>query len=182
MYTEAQRRAHIDNLQRFLRRIQRAQGHLQPLAPDGLFGAETAAAVRDFQRQNGLPVTGTADYDTWTRIYAQYLPLIVGDVLPTAAVVFPPGADACLSPGARGAAVLAVQMMLNTAAPHFSSVPPVPLTGVYDADTTAAVRRAQTVFLLPVTGVTELATWEALALFHNSFAYRTPLPWLLGEQ
>ena len=56
-----------------------------------------------------------------------------------------------------------------------------PLTGEYDADTVAGVRRAHGVFLLPQTGVTDRATWEALALFHNSFFGRTPLSWLASE-
>ena len=55
MYTDEQRRSHIYDLQTFLRRIQRDQGYPNPIAPDGIFGPETAAAVRDFQRQNSLP-------------------------------------------------------------------------------------------------------------------------------
>ena len=55
------------------------------------------------------------------------------------------------------------------------------VTGTYDADTTAGVRRAQAVFLLPQTGETDRATWEALALFHNSLFGRTPLAWLAAE-
>ena len=74
-----------------------------------------------------------------------------------------------------------LQLMLGTALPHFSISAPVPLTGEYDADTVAGVRRAQGVFLLPQTGVTDRATWEALALFHNSFFGRTPLSWLAAE-
>ena len=69
MYTDEQRRktTFID-LQTFLRRIQREPGsHPSRIAPDGIFGAETAAAVRDFQRQNSLPVTGAADFGTWDR-------------------------------------------------------------------------------------------------------------------
>lgn len=182
MYTDAQRRGHIYDLQRFLRRIQRAHGHPQPLTPDGIFGPETASAVRDFQRRNGLPVTGTADFETWTLVYAQFLALTVGDTLPGSAAFFPAGADSCLSPGDKGAAVFALQLMLDTAAPHFSGVPLVPLTGEYDRDTTEAVRRAQGVFQLPQTGCTDRATWEALALFHNSFFGRTPLSWQLAGQ
>ena len=75
MYTDSQRRTHIYDLQRFLRRIQQEQGAVQPLAPDGIFGPETAAAVREFQRRGRLPVTGTANFDTWTAIYAAYLAL-----------------------------------------------------------------------------------------------------------
>ena len=43
MYTDEQRRSHIYDLQTFLRRIQRDQGYPNPIAPDGIFGPETAA-------------------------------------------------------------------------------------------------------------------------------------------
>lgn len=178
MYTDEQRRSHIFDLQTFLRRIQRDQGYARPIAADGIFGPETAAAVRDFQRQNGLPVTGTADYDTWTAVFRAYRALTAGDVLPGGVLFFPAGADATLSAGDRGAPVFVLQLLLGAALPHFANAVPVPLTGEYDADTTAGVRRAQGIFLLPQTGVTDRATWEALALFHNSFFGRTPLGWL----
>ena len=120
----------------------------------------------------------TADYDTWTAIYLAYLALLAGDVLPAAVSFFPAGANAALSAGDRGASVLALSLMLGTAMPHFADAAPVPLTGEYDADTVAGVRRAQGLFLLPQTGVTDRATWEALALLHNGFFGRTPLTWL----
>ncbi|MGI6181119.1 MAG: peptidoglycan-binding domain-containing protein [Agathobaculum sp.] len=177
MYTDAHFRSHIYDLQRFLRRIQRAQGHVQPLAPDGIFGPETAAAVRDFQRRRGLPVTGTADFATWSEIYAQFLALISADMSPANAAFFP--IDGALCPGAKGPSVAALQLILNTAVPHFPTIPPIPLTGEYDVQTADAVRRAQGVFQLPQTGCTDRATWEALALFHNGFFSRTPLTWTL---
>ena len=92
MYTDEQRRSHIFDLQTFLRRIQRDQGYARPIAADGIFGPETAAAVRDFQRHNGLPVTGTADYDTWTAVFRAYRALTAGDVLPGSIARF---ADRC---------------------------------------------------------------------------------------
>ena len=58
MYTDAQKRSHIFDLQTFLRRIQQAEGSAAPLVPDGIWDAKTAAAVRDYQQQNGIPVTG----------------------------------------------------------------------------------------------------------------------------
>ena len=99
-------------------------------------------------------------------------------VLPGGVLFFPAGADATLSAGDRGASVFVLQLLLGAVLPHFANALPVPLTGEYDADTTAGVRRAQGIFLLPQTGVTDRATWEALALFHNSFFGRTPLGWL----
>ena len=60
MYTDAQKRSHIFDLQTFLRRIQQAEGSAAPLVPDGIWDAKTAAAVREYQQQNCLPVTGIA--------------------------------------------------------------------------------------------------------------------------
>lgn len=65
MYTDEQKRRHIYDLQVCLRRIQQENDHPQPLVPDGIFGAETAEAVRAHQRQNGLPVSGQVDRATW---------------------------------------------------------------------------------------------------------------------
>ena len=79
MYTEEQYKKHIFDLQRFLRLIQLAANHAAPLVPDGVYGPETNAAVREFQRMNDLPVTGTADYETWTLIYQQYTRLAAGE-------------------------------------------------------------------------------------------------------
>lgn len=179
MYTEAQKRAHIYDLQRFLRRIQQAQGAACPLAPDGIFGTETAAAVREFQRRHGLPVTGTADFDTWAAIYAEYAALTAGDAPPAAPAFFPAGADSTLSPGDKGASVFVLQLMLEGAALHYPGFPAAPLTGEYDAETAAGVRCAQAFFLLPETGTTDRATWDALTALHNSLFGCTPLAWSL---
>ena len=126
MYTDSQRRTHIYDLQRFLRRIQREQGAVQPLAPDGIFGSETAAAVREFQRRGRLPVTGTADFATWTAIYAAYRALTDLDALPAAVDFFPAGMDAKLKRGDKGPSVFVLQLMLGTATPHFGNALPVP--------------------------------------------------------
>lgn len=37
---------------------------------DGIYGKSTANAVRFFQKVNGLPVTGVADYDTLVKLYS----------------------------------------------------------------------------------------------------------------
>ena len=69
--------------------------------------------------------------------------------------------------------------ILATAAPHYANTAPVPLTGEYDPETAAAVRLMQGVFILPQTGVTDRATWDALASLHNALFMRTPPEWTI---
>ena len=41
--------------------------HGYGLAVDGIFGAKTQAAVRDYQKKNGLKLDGIAGKETWGR-------------------------------------------------------------------------------------------------------------------
>jgi peptidoglycan hydrolase-like protein with peptidoglycan-binding domain len=52
-----------------LQYLLRARGHA--VAVDGIFGSQTDAAVRDFQRKNGLAVDGIVGPDTWGRLIIQ---------------------------------------------------------------------------------------------------------------
>ena len=182
MYSEAQKRSHIFDLQTFLRRIQQAQGDPAPLIPDGIFDSATAAAVRAFQRQHRLPVTGTADRRTWDAIYAAYAVLAAGDMPPAQTAFFPPQCGAALSPGSKSPSVYVLQLMLCEIAPHYNQIFSVALTGAYDDDTRAAVRHAQQIFQLPQTGITDRATWQALAGLHNALFGRTPLGWSIASK
>ena len=38
------------------------------LKPDGIFGAKTEAAVRDYQRRQGLSIDGIAGPKTWSKL------------------------------------------------------------------------------------------------------------------
>ena len=91
MYSEEQKSQHIYDLQTCLRRLQQERG-VSPLVPDGIYGAETAEAVRAHQRECGLPVTGRVDRETWDSIYAAAAQLFAADTPPAA--FSPPAAGA----------------------------------------------------------------------------------------
>lgn len=55
-----------------LRTIAHADETLLKIVPDGIYGPNTVQAVREFQRQNALPVTGETDNATWNKLVAVY--------------------------------------------------------------------------------------------------------------
>ena len=100
---------------------------------DGIFGSTTADAVRAFQASRGLVESGIVDGATWGQL------------------AIPVG------PGATGDAVVAVQRLL-----HEKRAAAVPIDGVYDLATTAAVETFQAHIGLAQTGSVDRLTWRAL--------------------
>jgi peptidoglycan hydrolase-like protein with peptidoglycan-binding domain len=57
-------RRNVLELQHLLRANHLLEGGIL-INPDGIFDATTTAAVRQFQQQNGMEITGIVDYATW---------------------------------------------------------------------------------------------------------------------
>lgn len=60
------------------------------LTPDGLYGNGTRAIVEQYQRQNGLPPTGTADRDTLSSLGVTQIVPLPNAATPTAPTAPPP--------------------------------------------------------------------------------------------
>jgi hypothetical protein len=119
-----------------------------PLVPDGRFGARTTEAVTTFQSTRGLTQSGLLDAQTWNAL----LPLA------PLAVLFP------VDPAPAGPPIARAQSALN----RVSDGPALPVTGVLDAATSAALSAFQTAKFLPPTGGLDPATWIALAQADNA--------------
>lgn len=63
----------VRQMQQQLNRIAQNYPALPTLAVDGIYGSNTANAVRIFQRIFGLPQTGVVDYPTWYKISEIYV-------------------------------------------------------------------------------------------------------------
>ncbi|WP_044736047.1 peptidoglycan-binding protein [Geobacillus kaustophilus] len=117
----------------------------------GYYGTITADAVRRFQKDNGLPATGSADEVTFTRI---------ADA--TKKKTTPPAEGnrpaIHLTIGARGEEVERVQAKLKQLG--YFTYPMI--TGYYGTITADAVRRFQKDAKLQVTGVVDSTTYERL--------------------
>ncbi|HEU5107275.1 MAG TPA: peptidoglycan-binding protein [Micromonosporaceae bacterium] len=112
------------------------------LTVDGVFGPATENATEDFQRANGLPVTGVVDAATWKA-------LPDGNPMPT------------LKEGSSGDAVRALQQVLTAGAFGLWEKTPQGVDGAFGPNTTASVKAFQTWAGLAADGVVGQDTWTA---------------------
>ena len=134
----------IRSLQTMLRAIAHTDSRIPPLVPDGIYGVNTTAAVREFQRQYDLPVTGQTDNATWNQIVAVFT---------------------LSSPSVLPAEPLHIRWTPNRALAlqrYFANAPELSVTGVHDESSVAAVRWLQTLSGLPATGEIDQTTWAYL--------------------
>lgn len=151
------------NLQRYLRQLAYFEPEI-PLPPiDGVIGSDTTAAIREFQRLNGLGITGIADKQTWDRIYGEYLLSLEKNLLPMSFSPFPvTPTDYSAQMGDSGFLVEAIQHILAEISLIYSFLPEVEQSGIFDAATENAVKVIQRGSSLDETGKVDRRTWNAL--------------------
>ncbi len=135
------------------------------ITPDGFFSDDTERAVRDFQSIFGLEVDGVVGKSTWyaiRRIYnaVKRLNELDSEGVGLAEVTqqFPED----ISLGDEGNAVANLQLFINYLATYYNTIPSVTVDGVFGNATQDAVFSVQRTFDLPITGVVDAATWEAI--------------------
>lgn len=127
----------ISSLQRKLKKL----GYLDG-AVDGIYGGDTASAVRDFQSDEGLPSTGMVDEDTLSHITSSYASQ---------------AGSSTISKGASGKKVIRLQNRLL-----LHGYDPGNVDGVYGEGTEEAVRRFQSDMELEETGIADDDVLERL--------------------
>ncbi len=158
----------VENLQRYLRKLSFDEASIPAPPVDGIFDTRTEEALREFQRSRGLPVTGSSDQDTWEQLYADYRGSLALNSPPRQISAFPPDPFGyVMVPGSTGFAVAALQYMLRELHYHYLALRELPITAVYDEETSAAVRLFQEKNRLSVDGNVGLLTWNAIADQYN---------------
>ena len=135
------------------------------ITPDGFFSDDTERAVRDFQNVFGLEADGIVGQATWYKIRQIYNAVKRLNELSSEGITLSEVTqqfDTELSLGDSGNAVANLQLYLNYLSAYYSTIPSVSVDGVFGAETESAVSAAQRNFGLPVTGVVNAATWEAI--------------------
>lgn len=163
-------RANIFEIQRYLRQIASIHPNIPLLNPDGIYGPETAAAVRAFQLDYGLDPTGIVDNETWDAIVAEYILITKFYDRPVPVDVFPPNTKE-ITPKYKGDAVYLIQLMLQSISNRYQNFPKVQINGIYDQRTTDAVKEFQRAAGLPITGNVDKNTWNRLAQAYRSYLF-----------
>lgn len=151
-------------LQYFLSVLSAFNSFIPPVAIDGIFGSATEEAVRAFQKNNNLPVTGIVGEQTWNLLYNGVKGIVqslgIDFNVSLAGYQKFPGSD--LSTGAQGEDVRALQEYLNVIALAYRGVSFVQPTGIFGEQTRRSVTDYQRRFSLPQTGVVNEEVWNSI--------------------
>ena len=154
--------AKVTHLQYMLSVVSQFNSAVQEPPVSGVFGDTTTQAVREFQRQNALPVTGETDNATWNKLVAVYT-VQSPSVLPAAPVTVRWTPNRTLAAGSRNSHLFLIQSMLQALARFYVNAPVLTVTGVHDAPSVAAVKWLQKLAALPQTGEIDQTTWAYLS-------------------
>ena len=132
---------------------------------DGIFGAQTEAAVRKFQDIFNLTVDGIVGKATWYALVRYYTAVTSLSELRSQGQQFYANSWANTNPieqGDQGVKVEHLQYMLNTLSAYIPEIPSVNIDGIFGSATRDAVIAAQRRFGLPQTGIVNYDTWDEI--------------------
>ena len=158
----------VSSLQYMLNQLSQTYRFLPQLVPDGVYGERTLEAVMRFQREAGLPVTGTVDQATWDAIRSSWLEQQSRESYARAARVFP-SEGIQVHEGNTKEYMIVPQTMFNVLSRHFEGIVPCQADGIHGPASAENVRWLQKAAGLPVTGCMDKATWAALSHLYEIF-------------
>lgn len=169
VFSDKEQKAHIKEAQYYLNAVSRLNPHIPTVIPDGIYNDETKAAVKAFQAEYGLPVTGEIDADTWEQLYDAYLAAeahfaVIEPILPFQS------RGKTIKSGDAGYPIYIIQVMLNTIAQFYDNFEAVEINGIHDAETIRAIKQVQIISGVEPSGNIDRETWEKLARVYNFHA------------
>lgn len=155
----------IRSIQTMLRTIASIKPNQMSVIPDGINGPQTTAAVRSFQRRQGLNPTGVADQLTHERLVQEYeRSSVETKKAHPVQINLDPGK--VLHRGEGNPHLYLVQSMLTVLNMLEPRIPAPPHTGILDAQTSESLAVYQTLAGLPPTGELDKHTWKNLTLHY----------------
>ena len=173
----------VKRMQDFLNRIRINYPLIPEISnPNGVFGNDTAEAVRTFQRTFSMTADGLIGQATWNKItfiFTAVTRLAELDSEGIRRTIGENPPNVILQSGARGENVVQLQFLLNYISVFYPSVPTVLQNSVFDSRTKNAVIEFQKNFSLTTDGIVGPATWNKLYAVYNGIddnVERPPVP------
>lgn len=152
----------VRSLQTMLRVLSEDDRSLPTVVPDGIYGQTTMGAVTEFQRREGLPLTGITDQRTWDAIVLRYEEALIRvDQAEPIEIIMDPGQ--IFVSGDQGAYIYLMQTLLIWLAQDHKDIRPPAHTGIFDSETEAALIAFQALAGLEQTGQLDKITWKHLS-------------------
>ena len=152
----------VRSLQTMLRVLSEDKNTLPVVVPDGIYGQNTMRAVTEFQRQEGLPLTGITDQTTWDTIAARYEDALIRvDKAEPIEIIMDPGQVFVL--GDEGPYIYLMQTLLIWLSRDYSEITTPNHTGIFDRETLDALSAFQALAGLEKTGQLDKITWKHLS-------------------
>lgn len=155
----------IAELQQHLRNIAKNESDEPAIIPDGIFSEETKKAVEDFQRQEGLTVTGVVNFETWEALKGANRQAVFENTLPVQVAPIK-NSDLPLRRGMNNPFVGTLKLMLDRVAEDYVNFNKTSDGNVFDEITEREVTRWQEITFLQKSGEVDRETWDSLALYY----------------
>lgn len=153
----------VENLQFYINYLSDFYPAIPAVERDGIYGSETANAVRQIQGVFGLEPDGVVGTRTWRALYDAYLGIVSTiplEYTETSGVPFP---GEVLRVGSEGEDVVLLQRYLNRIAEDFPEISEVSVTGYFGNQTEASVMSFQEYFGTSAqSGIVDAVTWDAI--------------------
>lgn len=140
---------------------------------NGVFGAETEEAVREFQRIFQLEQDGVVGKATWYKVKQIYNGVKRLNELDSEGVrpeELTPVVPTEVRPGETSNEVRTVQYYLAVIGYFLEGLPEIRITGTYGPETEEAVRAFQQYYGLPATGELDRQTWNRMLLTYREIS------------
>lgn len=161
---ENERAESIRQVQRALRTLHKNGSDIPEVKEDGIFGEETAAAVKAFQQNAGMEPTGEVDYQTWKNIMNETRAGIEKISPPLPITPFVSDEASSAKPGEHTWSVYFAQLMLNIISVRYSGYDDVEINGTNSGTTTEALRQIQRAGNISTRdGTLDKKTWNVIA-------------------